>query len=129
VWPTRWSTSGSGAGEQGGRIVFSGPSRACSKEPRSLTGKYLRGELAIPVPDKRRRGRRSACGSSESQRAQPQRDRRRDPARRVLTCVTGVSGSGKSTLVHDVIYAAIKRAKGDWEGKVGAHRGIEGALT
>ena len=41
----------------------------------------------------------------------------------LLTCVTGVSGSGKSTLVHDVIYAAIKRAKGDWDRRVGAHRG------
>jgi excinuclease ABC subunit A len=43
-----------------------------------------------------------------------------------LTCVTGVSGSGKSTLVHDVLYAAIKRAKGDWDRRVGAHRSLEG---
>src|SRR5688572_32603155 len=43
-----------------------------------------------------------------------------------LTCVTGVSGSGKSTLVHDVLYAAIKRAKGDWDRRVGAHQSIEG---
>jgi excinuclease ABC subunit A len=40
--------------------------------------------------------------------------------------VTGVSGSGKSTLVHDVLYAAIKRAKGDWDRRVGAHRSLEG---
>jgi excinuclease ABC subunit A len=43
-----------------------------------------------------------------------------------LTCVTGVSGSGKSTLVHDVLYAAIKRAKGDWDRRVGSHTGLEG---
>jgi len=43
-----------------------------------------------------------------------------------FTCVTGVSGSGKSTLVHDVLYAAIKRAKGDWDRRVGAFRGLEG---
>ena len=43
-----------------------------------------------------------------------------------LTCVTGVSGSGKSTLVHDVLYAAIKRAKGDWDRRVGAFRDLEG---
>jgi excinuclease ABC subunit A len=44
-----------------------------------------------------------------------------------LTCVTGVSGSGKSTFVHDIVYPAIKRLKGDWEKKVGAHRGVQGA--
>ena len=44
-----------------------------------------------------------------------------------LTCVTGVSGSGKSTLVHDVIYAAIKRAKGSWDKPVGAHDHLEGS--
>ena len=41
--------------------------------------------------------------------------------------MTGVSGSGKSTLVHDVLYAAIKRAKGGWERRVGTFRKLEGA--
>ena len=45
----------------------------------------------------------------------------------MLTCVTGVSGSGKSTFVHDVLYAALKRAKGDWDRRVGTHRKLEGA--
>src|SRR6202008_2238875 len=44
-----------------------------------------------------------------------------------LTCVTGVSGSGKATLVHDVLYAALKRVKGDWDKRVGAFRKLEGA--
>ena len=40
--------------------------------------------------------------------------------------MTGVSGSGKSTLVHDILYAAVKRAKGGTERRVGAYRKIEG---
>ena len=45
----------------------------------------------------------------------------------LLTCITGVSGSGKSTLVHDVLYAGVKRAKGEWERKLGSFRRLEGA--
>jgi excinuclease ABC subunit A len=44
----------------------------------------------------------------------------------LLAVVTGVSGSGKSTLVHDVLYAAIKRAKGDWDRRVGLCDRVEG---
>ena len=47
-------------------------------------------------------------------------------ARPASPCVTGVSGSGKSTLVHDVIYAGIKRAKGDWDRRVGKCDRLEG---
>src|SRR5574339_1017386 len=47
---------GLGAGEQGGRVVFSGDLEGLLQEPRSLTAKYLRHELAIPVPSPRRRG-------------------------------------------------------------------------
>jgi len=116
---------GLGAGEQGGRVLYSGTYAGLLEEQRSLTGKYLRGDLVIPVPDKRRK-------------ASPQRLRIRgvtehnlkgvdvDIPLSVLTCVTGVSGSGKSTLVHDVIYAAAKRAKGDWDRRVGTYEQIEG---
>ena len=83
-------------------------------------------DLAIPVPAVRRR-------------PAPQRIRLKGAVEHnlknidveipigVLTCVSGVSGSGKSTLVHDVLFAAIKRAKGEWERRVGAHRVLEGA--
>jgi excinuclease ABC subunit A len=116
---------GLGAGEHGGKVVFSGTLDGLMNEPRSLTAKYLRGDLSIPVPAARRKG-------------SPQRIRLFGAAEHnlkgvdieiplnTLTCVTGVSGSGKSTLVHDVLYAAIKRAKGDWERKVGAHKRLEG---
>ncbi len=117
---------GLGAGEQGGRVVFSGTLAGLLQEPRSLTARYLRGELSIPVPRERRRGtgpRLRVLGASEHNL------KAIDVAipLNVLTCVTGVSGSGKSTFVHDIVYPAIKRLKGDWEKKVGAHRGVQGA--
>jgi excinuclease ABC subunit A len=117
---------GLGAGEQGGRVVFSGSLQALLQEPRSLTAKYLRDELAIPVPPVRRKPsnqRIRITGASEHNL----KDVDIEVPLGMLTCVTGVSGSGKSTLVHDVIYAALKRAKGDWDRRVGSHRKLEGA--
>ena len=116
---------GLGAGEQGGRIVFSGTLEGLLREPRSLTSKYLRGELAIPIPTARRRGsgqKIHILGASEHNL----KDIDVAFPLNALTCVTGVSGSGKSTLVHDVLYSAIKRAKGGWEKRVGAFRKLEG---
>jgi excinuclease ABC subunit A len=116
---------GLGAGEQGGRVVFSGTLDALMHEQRSLTSKYLRQELAIPVPTSRRRGtgqKVRVVGATEHNL----KDIDVAIPLNTLTCVTGVSGSGKSTLVHDVLYAAVKRAKGGWEKRVGAHRKLEG---
>src|SRR5687767_10128585 len=116
---------GLGAGEQGGRVVFSGTLDGLMQEPRSLTAKYLRGELAIQVPSPRRRGlvqKIKLHGATEHNL----KDVSIKIPLNTLTCVTGVSGSGKSTLVHDVLYAAHKRAKGDWDRKVGAHQRLEG---
>ena len=117
---------GLGAGEQGGRVVFAGTLAALLQEPRSLTAKYLRDELAIPVPPVRRRPsnqRIRITGASEHNLKNVDVE----VPLGMLTCVTGVSGSGKSTLVHDVIYAALKKAKADWDRRVGVHRKLEGA--
>ncbi|MBI3401493.1 MAG: excinuclease ABC subunit UvrA [Acidobacteria bacterium] len=116
---------GLGAGEQGGRVVYSGTLGGLMQESRSLTSKYLRGELAIPVPATRRRGtgqKIKLLGAAEHNLKTV------DIAipLNTLTCVTGVSGSGKSTIVHDVLYAAIKRAKGGWDKRVGTFRALEG---
>ena len=116
---------GLGAGEQGGRVVYSGDLDGLLREPRSLTAKYLRNELAIPVPSPRRRGTGQKIrlfGASEHNLKSIDIE----IPLNTLTCVTGVSGSGKSTLVHDVLYAAVKRAKGDWDRRVGAFRELQG---
>jgi excinuclease ABC subunit A len=116
---------GLGAGEQGGRVVYSGTLEGLMREPRSLTAKYLRHELSIRVPTTRRRGsgqKLSLLGATEHNL----KDIDISIPLNTLTVVTGVSGSGKSTLVHDVLYAAVKRAKGGWDRRVGAFRKLEG---
>ena len=116
---------GLGAGEQGGNVVYSGDLPGLLQEPRSLTAKYLRNELAIPVPAVRRKGvgqKIRLFGATEHNLC----DVDVEIPLNTFTCVTGVSGSGKSTLVHDVLYAAIKRAKNDWDRRVGVFRGLEG---
>jgi excinuclease ABC subunit A len=117
---------GLGAGEQGGRVVFAGSLENLLQDQRSLTAKYLRGDLAIPVPSARRRGsgqKLRLLGATEHNLKNVDVE----ILLNTLTCITGVSGSGKSTLVHDVLYAAVKRAKGGSEKRVGAFRKLEGA--
>jgi excinuclease ABC subunit A len=116
---------GLGAGEHGGRVIFSGTLDELKVEPRSLTAKYLRGELNIPVPAVRRRGTPQRIRLHGAREHNLKTIDVEVPLN-TLTVVTGVSGSGKSTLVHDVLYAAIKRAKGDWDRKVGAHQRLDG---
>ena len=118
---------GLGAGMRGGKVVYAGPADGIQSEPTSLTAKYLRGELAIPIPTTRRKRlpqtqvlRLYGATAHNLQQIDV------EIPLNMLTCVTGVSGSGKSTLVHDVLYAAIKRSKGEWDKPVGAHDGLEG---
>ena len=116
---------GLGAGEQGGRVVYAGSLEGLLLEQRSLTAKYLRDDLTIPIPATRRKGsgqKIRLLGATEHNL----KDIDIEIPLNTLTCVTGVSGSGKSTLVHDILYAAVKRAKGGTERRMGAHRKIEG---
>ena len=117
---------GLGAGERGGRVIFSGSVEGLLEDQHSLTAKYLRDDLAIPVPAARRRPGVQTIALRGAAEHNLQGLDVEFPLG-LLVCVTGVSGSGKSTLVHDVLYAALKRAKGDWDRRVGAYESLAGA--
>lgn len=116
---------GPGAGEHGGEVVFSGPTEKLWLDATSLTARYLRNELTIPVPKKRRslQGRRlQLCGARENNL---QGIDITIPLQ-TLTCITGVSGSGKSTLVHDTLYRALERVFHGTSAKIGKFDRIVG---
>jgi excinuclease ABC subunit A len=97
---------GPGAGELGGKLLFAGSYDAMLEEHKSLTGRYLSGELRIPVPHNRHKpvGKFLRLFGASLHNLQ---DVDLMIPLETLTVVTGVSGSGKSTLVHDVLYRAL----------------------
>ncbi len=117
---------GPGAGEHGGEIVVSGPLAELEACRRSLTGRYINGELSIPIPQMRREPGDDWLVIRDAREHNLKGIDVELPLGCFIT-VTGVSGSGKSTLVDDILYRGLM--KRIYRSKVvpGRHRTIEGA--
>ena len=115
---------GPGAGEHGGQVVAAGTAEELMKNPASITGKYLSGELKIPVPNTRRepQGWLTVVGAKENNL----KNITVNFPKGVFTCVTGVSGSGKSSLVNSILYQALAKQLNRARTIPGAYKEIKG---
>ncbi|MCM1551337.1 MAG: excinuclease ABC subunit UvrA [Butyrivibrio sp.] len=115
---------GPGAGSHGGEVVACGTAEEIMKVPDSVTGKYLSGELRIPVPASRRKptGWIKVTGARENNL----KNINVEFPLGVMTCVTGVSGSGKSSLVNEILYKHLARDLNRARCIPGKHKDVQG---
>ena len=114
------------ASHLGGEVIAQGDYNAIIKSDKSLTGKYLRGDLKIEVPRVVRKFTRSV--SIEGARQNNLKNVDVTFPLNVLCVVSGVSGSGKTTLVKQILYPGLKKIKGEPVEKTGMHKAITGDI-
>lgn len=117
---------GPGAGDEGGEVVATGHVGQMEGGLRSVTDKYLKGELRIELPKERKDYRH--CQWLTVRRAEEHNLKKVDVQfpTGLFICVTGVSGSGKSTLVHDILFKALHNKIWKTSYHVGKHMALHG---
>jgi len=115
------------ASHLGGEVVAVGNYQELIANPKSLTGKYLKGELRIDPPAKLRKWNNSITVNGARQNNL--KDITVEFPLNVLCVVTGVSGSGKTTLVKQVLAPALNKLKGEFADKVGLHDSLSGDIN
>ncbi len=115
---------GPGAGVHGGEVVAQGTPKEIMANPASLTGRYLSGELTIPVPKKRRTADFFFNDTATTENNLKGVDV--EIPLGVMTCITGVSGSGKSTLIIDTLHKVLSQRLYRSREKAGAFKDIIG---
>lgn len=115
---------GPGAGIRGGELVAEGTADEIMKVKKSITGRYLSGELSIPVPKERRK----PAGWIEIRKARENNLKNTDVRipLGVMTIVTGVSGSGKSSLINEILFKTAAKKLNRARIIPGASDGIKG---
>ena len=113
------------AGIEGGEIVAIGTYSEIKKNKISLTGKYLSGELTIPIPAKRNERKTKTVKIIGAKENNLKNLTVEIPLNKFVV-VTGVSGSGKSTLIHDVFYAGLAKYLGNAPSFIGRYDDIKG---
>jgi excinuclease ABC subunit A len=117
---------GPGAGKHGGLVIAAGTVDEVRDHPDSITGKYLRGEAEIPIPEVRRARDPQRLIRIEGAREHNLRNLDVEIPLGLFVAITGVSGSGKSTLIEDILHNAM--ARHFYRARVipGAHKRITG---
>lgn len=114
------------ASHLGGEVVAEGNYDDIINNPKSLTGKYLKGQLKIEPPVSVRKWTRSI--KVEGAKQHNLDNITVEFPLNILCVVTGVSGSGKTTLVKQILYPALQKIKGEFVDKVGLHKGLTGDI-